>query len=123
VTPPTNTGNPPPRKGLSDPESAQNPKVDTERHPGGSNGPQTGAQRLGGEPTPPREGRQPAYEAVFTYIRALGQYLPPDPAHRNAIIWSAVHAALNAVEPPDSGPTVAECRDHDRRWPLEREGE
>lgn len=41
--------------------------------------------------------RQPAYDAVYEYIRALGPYLPPDPVHRNAVIWRAVHAALGAT--------------------------
>lgn len=41
--------------------------------------------------------RQPAYDAVYEYIRALGDYLPPDPRHRNAIIWRAVQAALDAT--------------------------
>jgi hypothetical protein len=41
--------------------------------------------------------RQPAYDAVYEYIRRLGPYLPPDPAHRNAVVWRAVHAALGAT--------------------------
>lgn len=41
--------------------------------------------------------RQPAYDAVYEYIRRLGPYLPPDPVHRNAVIWRAVHAALGAT--------------------------
>lgn len=41
--------------------------------------------------------RQPAYDAVYEYIRNLGGYLPPDPVHRNAVIWRAVHAALGAT--------------------------
>jgi len=41
--------------------------------------------------------RQAAYDAVYEYIRALGGYLPPDPVHRNAVIWRAVNAALNAT--------------------------
>lgn len=41
--------------------------------------------------------RQPAYDAVYEYIRQLGGYLPPDPVHRNAVIWRAVHAALGAT--------------------------
>lgn len=38
----------------------------------------------------------PAYDAVYAYIRRLGDYLPPDPVHRNAMIWRAVQAALDA---------------------------
>ncbi|MBZ6290437.1 hypothetical protein KVH30_02465 [Streptomyces olivaceus] len=41
--------------------------------------------------------RQPAHDAVYAYIRHLGQYLPPDPVHRNAVIWRAVQAALDAT--------------------------
>ncbi|MFF9279551.1 hypothetical protein [Streptomyces griseosporeus] len=41
--------------------------------------------------------RQPAYDAVYEYLRGLGQYLPPDPVRRNAIIWRAVHRALDAT--------------------------
>jgi hypothetical protein len=40
----------------------------------------------------------PAYDAVYAYIRALGDYLPPDPVHRNATIWRAVNGALAAEE-------------------------
>lgn len=41
--------------------------------------------------------RQPAYDAVYETIRNLSGYLPPDTAHRNAIIWRAVSAALDAT--------------------------
>jgi hypothetical protein len=41
--------------------------------------------------------RQPAYDAVYEYIRGLGDYLPPDRVHRNAIIWRAVQRALDAT--------------------------
>ncbi|MFJ9633814.1 hypothetical protein ACIRU8_39580 [Streptomyces sp. NPDC101175] len=41
--------------------------------------------------------RQPAYDAAFEYMRALGAYLPPDTVHRNAVIWRAVQAALGAT--------------------------
>ena len=41
--------------------------------------------------------RQPAYDAVYEYIRKLGGYLPPDTVHRNAVIWRAVNAALGAT--------------------------
>lgn len=62
-----------------------------------------------GHPEPPTEDelssalpvqpdpRQLAYGAVYEYIRSLGAYLPPDPVHRNAIIWRAVQAALDAT--------------------------
>lgn len=39
-----------------------------------------------------------AYDAVYTYIDSIGDTLPPDPAHRNAMIWRAVQAALDAEE-------------------------
>jgi hypothetical protein len=41
--------------------------------------------------------RQPAWDAVYEYIRSLGTYLPPDSVHRNAVIWHAVQAALGAT--------------------------
>lgn len=41
--------------------------------------------------------RQPAFDAVFTHIRALGAYMPPSPVHRNAMIWRAVNSALDAT--------------------------
>ena len=41
--------------------------------------------------------RQPAYDAVYAHIRKLGDQMPPDPVHRNAMIWNAVHAALGAT--------------------------
>lgn len=57
-----------------------------------------------GAPEPSRDSvqvhpdpRQPAYDAVYENIRSLGEYLPPDTAHRNAIIWRAVQAALEST--------------------------
>ncbi|MEU0354988.1 hypothetical protein [Streptomyces cyaneofuscatus] len=57
-----------------------------------------------GHPEPARDAaqvrpdpRQPAYDAVYENIRSLGGYLPPDAAHRNAVIWRAVQAALDAT--------------------------
>ncbi|WP_394436215.1 hypothetical protein [Streptomyces sp. SGAir0957] len=44
--------------------------------------------------------RQSAYDAVWDHIRALGQHLPSDTVHRNAMIWRAVHAALDAAVGP-----------------------
>ncbi|MFI7890927.1 hypothetical protein ACIFUY_06640 [Streptomyces sp. CACIS-1.16CA] len=38
--------------------------------------------------------RQPAYDAVYQIIRSL----PPGDANRNAIIWRAVTAALDAMD-------------------------
>ena len=45
----------------------------------------------------PADPRQPAYDAVSAHIRDLGDHMPPDPVHRNAMIWRAVHAALGAT--------------------------
>lgn len=44
--------------------------------------------------------RQAAYEAVYNHIRRLGPGLPSDTAQRNASIWRAVHAALDAAGVP-----------------------
>lgn len=49
------------------------------------------------QPTPQPDPRQPAYDAVYAHIQALGDHMPPDPVHRNAMIWHVVHAALNAT--------------------------
>lgn len=59
----------------------------------------------GGPSAPPggpegRDARQAAYDAVYAYIGALGDAMPPDPVHRNAIIWRAVTAALDATGDP-----------------------
>jgi hypothetical protein len=74
--------------------------------------------------------RQDAYDAVYARIRELGDYMPPDRVHRNAIIWRAVQAALDAanvppLQPPvhNAGPSVAECAQADRLWSLEKHGE
>ncbi|MDH6226235.1 hypothetical protein [Streptomyces sp. MJP52] len=40
---------------------------------------------------------QPAYDAVYAYIRNLGDELPTSTVQRNAMIWRAVNAALNAA--------------------------
>jgi hypothetical protein len=45
--------------------------------------------------------RQPAYDAVFAYIRRQPvDFLPTTVVGRNAMIWDAVHAALDAVGVP-----------------------
>lgn len=45
--------------------------------------------------------KQPAYDAVYGYIRSLPDEglnaLPSSVVERNAVIWHAVHAALDAV--------------------------
>lgn len=44
--------------------------------------------------------RQPAYDAVYAYIRELDSYMPADVVHRNALMWRAVTAALDALGVP-----------------------
>lgn len=45
--------------------------------------------------------RQAAYDAVFAYIRSQPRdFLPTTVVNRNAMIWHAVHAALDAVGIP-----------------------
>lgn len=63
--------------------------------------------------------RQPAYDAVYEYIRRLGTYLPPDPVHRNAVIWRAVHAALAAT--PVGRCESSHCVEADHILPIEQE--
>jgi hypothetical protein len=56
------------------------------------------------EPPPAHPGtdpRQPAYDAVFAYIRSQPRdFIPTTVVERNAMIWHAVHAALDAVGVP-----------------------
>jgi hypothetical protein len=63
--------------------------------------------------------RQPAYDAVYEYIRRLGPYLPPDPRHRNAVIWRAVHAALEAT--PVGRCISSHCVEGGHILPVEQE--
>jgi hypothetical protein len=42
--------------------------------------------------------REYAYNAAYRVIAMLGDQLPPDPVHRNAMIWRAVNAALDAYD-------------------------
>ena len=75
--------------------------------------------------------RQAAYDAVYAEISRLGDYMPPDRVHRNAIIWRAVNAAIDAADVPpladppahNGGPSTAECAANDRLWPLQKDGE
>jgi len=49
----------------------------------------------------PADPRQAAYDAVFAYIRQQPRdFLPTTVVDRNAMIWHAVHAALDAVGIP-----------------------
>ncbi|HEY8985714.1 MAG TPA: hypothetical protein VIU15_39855 [Streptomyces sp.] len=53
------------------------------------------------EPTlPTGDPRQPAHDAVFAFIRSLGEELPTNLVGRNAMIWRAVNAALDAMAAP-----------------------
>lgn len=82
-----------------------------------------------GQPMPPSEDelnpalpvrpdpRQPAYDAVHEYIRALGPYLPRDVAHRNAVIWRAVRAAFRAT--PVGRCVSSHCAEGDHIVPLD----
>ncbi|MEU2402788.1 hypothetical protein ABZ609_00380 [Streptomyces rubiginosohelvolus] len=46
--------------------------------------------------------RNPSYEAVFAYIRNQPvDFLPRTVVDRNAMIWGAVHAALDAARPAE----------------------
>ncbi|MFJ2717443.1 hypothetical protein [Streptomyces sp. NPDC087437] len=47
-------------------------------------------------PTSVTEDRQPAYAAVYAYIHRLDDVMPTSRIDRNAIIWHAVNAALDA---------------------------
>ena len=63
--------------------------------------------------------RQPAYDAVYEYLRGLGPYLPRDIVHRNAVIWRAVHAALGAT--PVGRCISSHCVEGDHMVPVEGE--
>ncbi|MEV5048233.1 hypothetical protein AB0N20_27450 [Streptomyces griseoincarnatus] len=81
---------------------------------------------------PPRPGklapaREAAYEAVYELLALFGPELPPDPVHRNAMIWRAVNTALDAAgvhvnadphdpglpTPPPPGDTTGDTRGHE----------
>ena len=54
-------------------------------------------------PAPTEDPRQPAYDAVFAFIREQPHdFLPATVVARNALIWRAVHAALDAMGVPKS---------------------
>jgi hypothetical protein len=50
--------------------------------------------------TTPRPDRESAYNAVYGYIRSIGDEMPTSRIARNAMIWPAVNAALDAYAPP-----------------------
>jgi len=57
----------------------------------------------------PGDPRQPAYDAVFAYIRQQPRdFLPTTIVGRNAMIWDAVHAALDAIGIPRKTDTTKE---------------
>lgn len=63
---------------------------------------------------------QPAYDAVSVYIRGLGEYVPTDMVHRNAVIWRGVHAALGAT--PVGRCVSSHCVEGDHILPVEQSG-
>ncbi|MET8765500.1 hypothetical protein [Streptomyces sp. NPDC004658] len=65
--------------------------------------------------------REPAYAAVRAHIGGLGEYLPPDLVHRNAIIWRAVQAALDAT--PVGRCVSSHCVEGDHILPVEPAGD
>ena len=50
------------------------------------------------------DSRQRAYDAVYAYIRALGDEMPSSKINRNAMIWHAVNDALEATPDPAVAP-------------------
>lgn len=66
--------------------------------------------------------RQPAWDAVFAYIRTLSRdALPGSIVERNAVIWRAVNAALVALGYPDAdtqqaAPEQADLRQRILAW-------
>ncbi|NUS82993.1 MAG: hypothetical protein HOY75_09615 [Streptomyces sp.] len=63
---------------------------------------------------------QPAYDAVSVYIRGLGEYVPTDMVHRNAVIWRGVHAALGAT--PVGRCVSSHCVEGDHILPVKQSG-
>lgn len=62
--------------------------------PTAAHAPYTGPREA--EQTSPDTARQAAYDRVYAYIRGLGDEMPTGRVDRNAIIWHAVNAALDA---------------------------
>lgn len=86
-----------PPEPLDGPESAQ-------EAPGG------GAGGRGGEGAEADSGslgpREAAYNVVYAYLRSTNR-MPGDLGYRNAMIWRAVHAALDAAGVPAASPAPA----------------
>ncbi|ACX71188.1 hypothetical protein pZL12.111c [Streptomyces phage ZL12] len=82
----------------------------------------TEASQSEGTATQPADPKQPAYDAVFAYIRSQPDVLPATVVERNAMIWRAVHAAL-AAAPPAPADRAATCIcGHPTEWHDEWEG-
>jgi hypothetical protein len=58
--------------------------------------------------------QRPGYTATYDTIRKFDDYMPPDPAHRNAIIWRAVQAALEAEDREVVNPLRADLDNAER---------
>jgi hypothetical protein len=65
--------------------------------------------------------RQPAYDAVYAYIRQLGDEMPGSKIQRNAIIWHAVAAALDAMDASPATPEQAAAADEDPQRTTRRD--
>lgn len=100
------------------PHAGPEPEPDELAHDDGHPEPPTEDELSTALPVRP-DPRQPAYDAVYEYLRALGPYLPPDPVHRNAIIWRAVHTALDAT--PVGRCVSSHCVEGDHILPVESE--
>ena len=48
--------------------------------------------------TGPVVGGTPAYDAVYAFIHTIGDNMPEDVVHRNAMIWHVVNLALDAMD-------------------------
>jgi hypothetical protein len=84
-----------PQEPLDGPESGQEASGGELAGRGGDRSPQAAPGGSG-----PREA---AYEAVYAYLRSTNR-MPGDLAYRNAMIWRAVHAALDAAGVPAPTP-------------------
>jgi len=60
---------------------------------------------------PPIRTGVPAYDAVYRHIRDLGDHMPPDTVHRNAMIWRGVQAAVEAMQATYTPPPPGSDRD------------
>lgn len=66
-------------------------------------------RQAAGPVLPGTDPRQAAYDAVFTYIHSQPRdFMPATVVDRNAMIWRAVHAALDAIGVPNTDPQAKE---------------